>query len=130
MTDDDGVIDSYTAEFEGIQRERLEQMASHIRGLLPPEALEKLSWGMPTFTLAGSNLVHFAAGKHHTGFYPGPSGVEHVTDQLRERGLKFSKGAIQFPLAQPLPLDIVTRVVQFRIDQERTRRAGGGAGGT
>jgi len=77
-------------------------------------AAEKISYGMPTFYLNG-NLVHFAAFSKHIGFYPGPSGIEKFKDELS--GYKTSKGAIQFPLGEELPLELIQRIVLFRIEE-------------
>ncbi len=68
---------------------------------------------MPTFTLQG-NLVHFALHARHIGFYPGASGVGAFAERFRDLGLKMSKGAVQFPLGQPLPLSLVVEIVRFR----------------
>ena len=67
---------------------------------------------MPTFTLKG-NLVHFAAYKKHIGFYPAPSGIEAFKDELQI--YKSAKGSVQFPLNMPLPLDLISRMVKFRV---------------
>ena len=69
---------------------------------------------MPTFYLNG-NLVHFAAYQKHIGFYPAPSAIVAFQDALR--GYKTSKGAVQFPIDKPLPLDLITRIVAFRIEE-------------
>jgi uncharacterized protein YdhG (YjbR/CyaY superfamily) len=83
-----------------------------------PEATEKISYQMPTFFLHG-NLVHFAAFKHHIGFYPVPSGIEAFAAELAP--YKRSKGAVQFPLDQPLPHDLITRIVDFRVAENRQK---------
>lgn len=77
-----------------------------------PEATEKISWGMPTFYLK-KNLVHFAAHKNHIGFYPGSAGIAKFSAEFG--ALKFSKGAVQFPLDKPLPVDLIKRIVAFRV---------------
>ncbi len=77
-----------------------------------PEAEEKISYQMPTFTLQG-NLVHYAAYEHHIGFYPAPSGITAFADDLA--GYKSGKGSIQFPLAEPLPLELISKIVRFRL---------------
>ena len=79
-----------------------------------PDAVEKISYGMPTFTLKG-NLVHFGAFKTHIGFYPTPSGIEKFKDELAV--YKGAKGSVQFPLDEPLPLDLVRRIVEFRVEE-------------
>jgi uncharacterized protein YdhG (YjbR/CyaY superfamily) len=79
-----------------------------------PQATEKISYQMPTFYLKG-NLVHFAALKNHIGFYPTPSGVQAF---LKETSRYAStKGVIQFPLDEPLPLKLVTKIVKFRVTE-------------
>lgn len=65
------------------------------------------------------NLVHFAMHKTHIGFYPSPSGIENFKEQLK--GYKTSKGAIQFPLDKPLPQDLITEIVKFRV-MENTKK--------
>lgn len=69
---------------------------------------------MPTFDLHG-NLVHFAAFKKHIGFYPAPSGIEAFQDELKE--YHTSKGTLQFPIDQPLPYELIRRIVQYRVQQ-------------
>lgn len=117
------VIDDYLADFDGEHRRLMDALRALIESLVP-EADQALSWRMPTYKLNG-NLVHFAAGKHHVGLYPGSDGVARFVTELDELGLKHSKGAIQFPLGAPLPADLVTRIVLFRAEQQRAKgRAG------
>ena len=77
-----------------------------------PEATEKIAYGIPTFYLGG-NLVHFAAYKNHIGFYPTSSGVDAFRAELAN--YKLSRGTIQFPLDEPLPMDLIRRITRFRI---------------
>jgi uncharacterized protein YdhG (YjbR/CyaY superfamily) len=83
-----------------------------------PEAHERISYRMPSFVLHG-NLVYFAVCKNHIGFYPTPSGIEAFKEELSE--YKFSKGAVQFPLNKPLPYDLVSKIVKFRVDENLKR---------
>lgn len=83
----------------------------HFIQTVVPEAEEKISYGMPTFYLKG-NLVHFSNAKNHVGFYPTPSAVTAFQEQLT--GYKTSKGAIQFPLDQELPWELIREIVLFR----------------
>ena len=103
-------IDQYIAGFaKDIQR-----ILQEIRTLIQktaPEATEKISYGMPTFYLNG-NLVHFAAYKNHIGFYPTPSGLEAFKEEVSK--YKNSKGAVQFPIDKPMPLELITKIVQYR----------------
>ena len=91
----------------------LTQMYHTIKALVP-EAEERMSYQMPTFYLKG-NLVHFALFKKHLGFYPCPSGIEQFEEALKP--YKTSKGAIQFPLDQPLPVDLIQAIVLTRISE-------------
>lgn len=79
-----------------------------------PDAEEKISYQMPTYYLKG-NLVHFALCANHIGFYPTSSGINKFKRELAR--YKSSKGAVQFPLAEPLPLDLIKRIVQYRVEE-------------
>lgn len=85
-----------------------------------PDASEKISYGMPTFYLNG-NLVHFAAYKNHIGFYPAPSGISNFSEDLKP--YKTSKGAIQFPLKNPLPLELIRRITAFRVQENLNKKS-------
>jgi uncharacterized protein YdhG (YjbR/CyaY superfamily) len=106
-------IDEYIINFPNDIQEKLQQLRKVIHEAAP-EAVEKISWGMPTFFLQG-NLVHFAAFKNHIGLYPGESGVGIFKEDLAE--YKNSKGAIQFSNDRPIPFDLVTRIVKFRVNE-------------
>src|SRR2546425_10036426 len=80
-----------------------------------PEAVETISYQMPTFKLNGKGLVYFAAFKNHIGFYPIPSGVEAFEKELSP--YKQGKGSVQFPIDQPVPYDLVKRIVTFRVNE-------------
>jgi len=104
-------IDEYIATFPEDIQKILEELRQTIKASAP-EASEKISYQMPTFFLKG-NLVHFAAHPHHIGFYPTPSGIEAFQQELSV--YKSSKGAVQFPLDRPLPLELIARIVKFRV---------------
>ncbi len=106
-------IDQYISDFPENVRELLEQMRVTIRKAAP-EAEEIISYGMPAFKQQG-NLVYFAGYKHHIGFYPSSSGISEFQKDFA--GYKNSKGAVQFPLDQPLPLELVTKIVKFRVKE-------------
>jgi uncharacterized protein YdhG (YjbR/CyaY superfamily) len=103
-------IDEYIATFPVDIQKKLEEVRATIRAAAP-EATEKISYQMPTFFLKG-NLVHFAAFQKHIGFYPAPQGIEEFKQELSI--YKGAKGSVQFPLDQPLPLDLISRIVKFR----------------
>jgi uncharacterized protein YdhG (YjbR/CyaY superfamily) len=104
-------IDDYIALFPKETQSLLQQIRATIKKAAP-EAVEKISYQMPTFFLNG-NLVYFAAFKNHIGFYPVPTGIEKFKKELS--GYKTSKGAVQFPLDKPLPLELITKIVKFRV---------------
>lgn len=105
-------IDEYIAEFPDETRELLGEMRTLIRSVAP-DATETISYAIPTFDLYGKHLVHFAGFKKHIGFYPVPSGIEAFKDELAP--YKSGKGSAQFPLAEPLPADLIRRIVEFRV---------------
>lgn len=106
-------IDEYIGTFPADIQAILQELRVTIKAAAP-EATEKISYQMPTFYLKG-NLVHFAAFKSHIGFYPAPSGIETFQQELA--GYKSSKGAVQFPIEEPLPLELVSRIVRFRAEE-------------
>ncbi|MEO5971464.1 MAG: DUF1801 domain-containing protein [Bdellovibrionia bacterium] len=106
-------IDDYIDRFPKEVQQILNKMRLTIKKAAP-KAKEKIGYGMPTFTLEG-NLVHFAAYKSHIGFYPGSSGIASFKKELS--AYKGAKGSVQFPLDEPLPLTLVTRIVKFRLKQ-------------
>ncbi len=108
-------ITDYIAQFPPEIQAILEQVRQTIREAAP-EATEKIAWQMPTFYLNG-NLVHFAAAKKHIGIYPGSEGIEAFEKEFIEMGLKYSKGAVQFPINKPMPLDLIHRITEFRVKQ-------------
>jgi uncharacterized protein YdhG (YjbR/CyaY superfamily) len=111
-------IDQYISAYAPEVQEILQTLRQVIREAAP-EATEKISYQMPTFFLHG-NLVHFAAFKNHIGFYPAPRGIEAFKEELAQ--YKGAKGSVQFPLGQPLPYELIGRIVQFRVE-ENVRKA-------
>jgi uncharacterized protein YdhG (YjbR/CyaY superfamily) len=112
-----GTIDAYIAAFPAEVQKKLKELRKVIKEAAP-EAEEKISYQMPTFTQNG-NLVHFAAFKNHIGFYPAPSGIEKYQDELAR--YKTSKGAIQFPLGEDIPFDLVREIVKFRLQENMAK---------
>jgi uncharacterized protein YdhG (YjbR/CyaY superfamily) len=106
-------IDAYIAAFPDEVQAILEKIRRIIREAAP-EAKETINYQMPTFVLNG-NLVHFAAFKNHIGFYPTPSGIEAFKEELSP--YKGAKGSVQFPLDQPIPFDLIGKIVAFRVKE-------------
>jgi len=102
-------VDEYIAAQPEAVQPILKAVRAAIRDVLP-DAREKISWRMPTF-YRDKNIIHFAAFKNHLGIYPGDEGVRHFTDRIRD--YKSSKGAIQFPYDQPVPLQLIAEIAKW-----------------
>lgn len=107
-------IDTYTADFAPEVQERMEQIRALVHKLAP-EATEAISYGIPTFDLNGSHLVHYAGFAKHIGLYPTPTGMSEFAEELSH--YKTGKGSAQFPHDKPLPMDLIERIVRFRIEE-------------
>ena len=115
---DNTSIDEYIKRFP----ENVQAVLSELRSVIKqaaPESVEKMSYQMPTFFYKG-NLVHFAAFKNHIGFYPTPSGITAFKEELK--GYKSAKGSVQFPIDKPLPLNLIKRMVEFRVKENSGKR--------
>lgn len=104
-------IDEYINSQDEVIRDQLQCVREAIRDELP-NATEKISWSMPTYW-QGHNIIHFAAQKKHIGLYPGPEAVERFADKLEEAGCKYSKGSIQIPYSDELPLDLISAIAAW-----------------
>jgi uncharacterized protein YdhG (YjbR/CyaY superfamily) len=104
-------IDEYIALFPEETKRILQEIRAVIKACAP-DAEEKISYQMPTFYLKG-NLVHFAAWKNHIGFYPTPSGTREFQKEISM--YEGAKGSIRFPIDKPMPMDLIRRIVQFRL---------------
>jgi uncharacterized protein YdhG (YjbR/CyaY superfamily) len=111
-------IDEYIAGFPEDVREILQKIRATIREAAP-DAQETISYQMPTFTLNG-NLVYFAGFKNHIGFYPIPTGIEKFKKELSV--YKQGKGSVQFPLDQPIPYDLIRKIVKFRVKENLAKK--------
>lgn len=110
-------VDAYIAGFPAPTQKLLKQLRKTIKAAAP-QAEEGISYMMPAYKLAGP-LVYFGGYKNHIGFYPGTAGIVSFFEEVLE--YNFSKGTIQFPLDKPLPLDLVTRIVKFRVKQNEEK---------
>ncbi|MBL7996449.1 DUF1801 domain-containing protein [bacterium] len=111
-------IDEYIDAFPIDVQDKLQAVRRTIRNSAP-KAVEAISYQIPTFKLHG-NLVHFAAYKNHIGFYPTSSPIKVFAKELTR--YKTSKGAIQFPIDEPIPLGLVRKIVKYRV-KESTEKA-------
>jgi uncharacterized protein YdhG (YjbR/CyaY superfamily) len=106
-------VDAYIATFPKETQKILEELRATIKAAAP-EAKEKISYQMPAFALKG-NLVYFAAWKNHIGFYPTSSGTEAFKKELSI--YESAKGSVKFPIDKPLPLELITKIVKFRVTE-------------
>ena len=112
-------IDEYIQGFPADVQAILSELRSTIRQSAP-QAVEKISYRIPTFYFNG-NLVHFAAFERHIGFYPGPSGIARFKKELAK--YKSAKGSVQFPLDERLPLQLIAAIVEFRVGENSRKKA-------
>lgn len=106
-------IDEYITSFPDDIQVLLQKIRNTIHAAAPA-ATEAIKYGIPTFVLNG-NLVHFGGYKNHIGFYPAPMGIEAFKEEAAQ--YEAGKGTLQFPLDKPLPLDLITRIVKFRVEK-------------
>ncbi|MBI5352015.1 MAG: DUF1801 domain-containing protein [Chloroflexi bacterium] len=104
-------IDEYIATFPKDTQKILKEIRATIKAAAP-EAVEKISYQMPTFFLKG-NLVHFAAWTNHIGFYATPSGNEAFKKELSI--YEGAKGSVKFPIDKPMPLKLISKIVKYRV---------------
>lgn len=106
-------IDDYINNVEQKYRHKLQELRQLILEAVPKDTIETISYGMPTFRWHG-NLIHFALTKTHIGLYPGPPVILAMKEELKK--YQTSKGAIQLPLDEPLPHNLIRDIVLFNID--------------
>ena len=104
-------IDEYIALQDEAVQSRLREVRAIIHAAIP-DAKERISWSMPTYW-KDHNIIHFAAQKKHIGLYPGPEAVEFFSDKLDQAGLKYSKGSIQIPYSDQLPLELIAEMADW-----------------
>jgi uncharacterized protein YdhG (YjbR/CyaY superfamily) len=112
-------IDEYISRSPREVRETLEELRRVIKETAP-EAEETISYAIPAFKLNGKTLVYFAAFKKHIGFYPTSSPMEAFKKELAP--FKHAKGSIQFPLENPIPYDLVKKIVKFRVKENESKK--------
>lgn len=113
-------IDAYIAPFPPEVQAILQQIRATIRAAAP-EAQETINYQIPTFTLRGRNLVHFAAFKNHIGFYPPVNGDPALEAAVAPYAGE--KGNLRFPLAEPIPLELIGRITRYRLQQNLAKAA-------
>lgn len=112
-------MDEYIAGFPEDVRKILKDIRRTIRKV-EPEFEETIRYGIPTFQLNGKNVIHFAGYKNHIGLYPAPRTSKEFRSELS--AYKGGKGTVQFPLSEPIPYDLIRRIVEFRVREHRDAR--------
>ncbi len=107
-------VDEYLSDFPEATRLILEKIRAVIKAVAP-EAEESFSYGMPAYKLNGRPLVYFAGYEKHIGFYATPTGHAAFSEELSK--YKQGKGSVQFPVNEPMPLDLISRIVKFRAEE-------------
>lgn len=116
-------IKEYIEQFSGEVRKRLETLDVFIKST-DVNIVSKISWSMPSYSLNGIYILQFCAHKNHIGLYALPQAIETFKEQLREKGLQYSKGGFQLPNDKPLPLELIKEMAVFNINAKTKMRAG------
>ncbi len=111
-------VDQYISGFPEEVQKRLQQIRAVIKKTAP-EATECMAYGIPTFKQKG-NLVHFGGFKKHIGFFPTAKGIEAFSESLKD--YVTSRGTVQFPHSQPLPLALVEKMVKYRVKESLKKK--------
>lgn len=111
-------VDEYIKATDKSFLPKLKEMRALAKKLIP-KGVESIKYGMPTIELNGKNFIHFASMKGHLGFYPSPSGVKAFESELKKKGIDYSKGCIRFQYEKPLPVPLITKIVKFRLKEEK-----------
>lgn len=106
--------DEYISNFPKETQILLQEVRKTVKNVAP-QAIESISYGMPAYKLNGKALVYFAGYKNHIGFYATPTGHAEFIEELAK--YKQGKGSVQFPLNEPMPLDLITKIVKFRVSE-------------
>ena len=104
-------VDEYIAAQDETIQPKLNEIRTVLRSALP-DAEERISWSMPTYR-KDHNIIHFAAQKKHIGLYPGPEAVAYFSGKLDQAGLLYSKGSIQIPYSDDLPLELIAEIADW-----------------
>lgn len=105
------------ARFPEHAQEQLKELHFFIDSKVP-NLTQKMAYGIPTFQLDGKNLIHYAGYSKHIGLYPGAKGIAAFATEFEARGYKFSKGAVQFPVNQALPFDLILEIITYLLNRK------------
>jgi uncharacterized protein YdhG (YjbR/CyaY superfamily) len=112
------MIDTYISQFPAATQQKLKKIRHTIKKAAP-NAIESMAYNMPAYKTNGKPLVYFAAFKNHIGLYALPSGHEKFAKELAQ--FKQGKGSVQFPLTQPIPYNLIEKIVKFRLKENEIK---------
>lgn len=115
-------IDDYILLFPANIQEKLLELRKAIHAQVP-DLEEYIGYQMPAFKYRGKPLVYFAGYKKHIGFYPGADGIKNFEKDFEKSDYKFSKGAVQFPITEDLPLKLIRKIVQFKVEKIEQKKS-------
>lgn len=115
-------VDDYIKQTPTTFLPKLKEMRVLVNNLIP-KGKESIKYGMPTIELDNTNFIHYASMKGHLGFYPTPPGVTAFEDELTKQHISFSKGCIRFVYDKPLPVGLITKIIKFRLKEEKAARS-------
>jgi uncharacterized protein YdhG (YjbR/CyaY superfamily) len=105
------------ARFPDHAQAQLKALHSFIDSTVP-NLTQKMGYGIPTFQLHGKNFIHYAGYSKHLGLYPGAKAIAHFANEFEARGYKFSKGAVQFPIQEALPFDLILEILTYLLNRK------------
>lgn len=115
-------IDEYILLFPIEIQKKLLELRKAIHSQVP-DIEEYIGYQMPAFRYKGKPLIYFAGYKKHIGFYPGAEGIRNFEKDFEERKYKFSKGVVQFPIMEGLPLDLITKILLYRVEEVEQKKS-------
>lgn len=115
-------IDDYLLLFPINVQEKLLELRKFIHSQVP-NIEEYIGYQMPAFKYRGKLLVYFAGYKKYIGFYPGPEAIKNFETDFTERNYRFSKGTVQFPIDENIPLDFINKIISFKIKEIEQKKS-------
>jgi uncharacterized protein YdhG (YjbR/CyaY superfamily) len=109
-------IADHIARFPGHTQVQLKELHHFIDSKVP-NLTQKMGYGIPTFQLRDKNFIHYAGHSKHIGLYPGAKAIAHFANAFERRGYKYSKGAVQFPINQELPQDLILEILTYLLSR-------------
>ncbi len=109
-------IADHIARFPAYTQVQLKDLHHFIDSKVP-NLTQKMGYGIPTFQLNGKNFIHYAGYSKHIGLYPGAKAIAHFAAEFETRGYKYSKGAVQFPINQELPQDLILEILTYLLER-------------